>query len=443
MQKDDEKATGTMSVIYVTRDIERALGIALTQNYRVLTNRTPYSESIKEQFPDFITLVNPEGGLHSMTTSSSMATDLLDTSQLLETDEMKKLMAALVSQIPDTADKSRPAILVFKNTVLIESICKKNGWQLLNPPAELAEKIENKITTIQWLGELSEKYLPVHIISTTKDIKWQKEPLVIQWAHGHTGDGTIIINSDEELSILKAKFPERVARATSFVNGPSFTLNIVVSREKILLGNISYQITGLPPLTDNPFSTIGNDWSLTHTLLSEKEISYIEDMAREIGEKMSKDGWCGMCGIDVIKDDERGQIYLIEINARQPASTTFESFLQEENRRNGVVGITIFEAYMRVLNREDKLDHVIHINDGAQLIKRITKDPYAISPEGSLPVVDDSTVGSLELAGYRVIQYSNTEHNSDLLRIQSMRGVMKAHGKFNTRGKEIVDTLSV
>ena len=415
-------------IIYVTRDIERALGMPLSENYKIVTNRTSYSESIKKQYPEFITLIDPQNDPRTIATESLKIHDLLDTNELLETSEMSSLMIQASASATDTT----PAILVFKNTIIIEAICKNNGWHLLNPSAALAEKIENKITQIEWLGELTKKYLPPHEVAITKDIKWQKTPLVLQWAHGHTGDGTILINSSEELAILQKKFPDRLARATSFVMGPSFTVNIIVTPNGIFTGNISYQITGLPPFTDNPFSTIGNDWSLSHTLLSESELSKIEDMAREIGEKLSKEGYCGMCGIDVIRDDERGQIYLIEINARQPASTTFESFLQEENRRNGLVGITIFEAYRMALLGSIINAPIIHVNDGAQIIKRITKNPAYMA---------DDLIGSLELSGYRVIQYSNTEYNSDQLRIQSMKGIMEAHAKFNSRGKEITDSF--
>ena len=438
MRKSDTKNEAEIGrIIYVTRDIERALGISPSEDYVIVTNRTEYSESIKKQFPESVILID------------SKKEDLLDTDELLEAPEMEKI-------IQDAGRKTQDAsILVFKNNNLIESICKKNNWHLLNPSADLAEKIENKISAVEWLDGannsdgLAKKYLPPHTVATTKDIKWQKEPLVIQWAHGHTGDGTILVNSGDELKVLQTKFPDRLARATSFVRGPSFTLNIVVTAEGIYTGNTSYQITGLPPFTDNPFSTIGNDWSLTHTLLSEKEINEIEYIAREIGQKMAKEGWCGMCGIDVMRDEERGRISLIEINARQPASTTLESFLQQENRRAGVVGITIFEAYITALLGHRIEAPIIHINDGAQIIKRLTKDsaPCALPSPGRFGEslapneIGDDVIGSLELAGYRVIRYPSTEYNSDQLRIQSMKGIMEAHAKFNSRGKEIADML--
>ncbi len=418
-------------IVYVVRDIERALGMAPCAEYVIVSNRTPYAEIIKGRYPDFVHLVEEEGATEGNT---------LDTLQLLKSTVVKELMSG-----PDAA------LLVFKNNPLIEAITMENGWKLLNPSSALAEKVENKITQVEWLGPLAEQYLPAHTVAPAKELVWNKEPLVVQWAHGHTGDGTILVNSANELRALQRKFPDRPARASSFVRGPSFTVNIVVAPDgigtgNILIGNPSYQLTGLPPFTDQPFATVGNDWSMTHSLLSETEIIRIEDMARAIGEKMRADGWRGLFGIDVMRDDDRDAIFLIEINARQPASASFESFLQEENRRQGAIGSIVFEAHIVALLGEaatgasardatasnDSLP-LIPINDGAQIVQRVTEKIR------SLP---DDAVGSFELAGYTAIPYPNTELGADLLRIQSMRGIMETHGRFNARGKEILKIIS-
>jgi hypothetical protein len=156
-------------------------------------------------------------------------------------------------------------------------------------------------------------------------------------------------------------------------------------------------------------------------------------MVHDIGTKLNVAGWRGLYGVDIIRDDERGTIHLIEINARQPASSTFESFLQKENRLQGVNGLTTFEAHIKALTGEKVEEELIPVNDGAQIIQRVTKKVTSVS---------SSTISTLESAGYNVIPYPNTEHNTDLLRIQSARGIMERHGVFNERGKEIVKFVS-
>ncbi|MBP6858762.1 MAG: ATP-grasp domain-containing protein [Candidatus Pacebacteria bacterium] len=388
---------------YVTREIERALGADPVGDYYIVAGKTPYGEKVAAQFPGHVMLID--------------APETLGTRELIEQAAAKRMM-------PPNTDT-----IVFKNTSRVEESATKAGIKLLNPKASLSETVENKMSQVEWLGDLGKKYLPPHAILPTKKLTWMGEPFVLQWAHGHTGGGTILVNSEEQLKDIQSKFPFRMARRSPYIKGSSYTVNAVVAADKILVGNISYQITGMEPFTDGMFTTVGNDWSISHDLLSETEIEYILTMVREIGTKLNVAGWRGLYGVDLIRDEERGTIHLIEINARQPASTTFESYLQKENRIAGVKGITTFEAHLKALRGEHIDEELIPVNDGAQIIQRVTKNVATIS---------DGTIATLESAGYNVIPYPNSGPNEDLIRIQSALGIMERHGVFNERGKEIV-----
>ncbi|MCX6716893.1 MAG: ATP-grasp domain-containing protein [Candidatus Taylorbacteria bacterium] len=411
-------------LVYVTRDIERATGLEPGNGYYIITNKTPYSEKIQAEFPENVILINnPE---------------ILDTHELLSHADSRPIL--------EMAKKKNGYILVFKNTKKIEEICKENGWKILNPSAELSEKVENKISQIEWLGELS-SILPAFEVKKASEIVWKKgkQKMIVQWGRGHTGDSTVLINSKKELATLQAKFPERMAKVTEFINGPVFTSNITVGKDKILYGNISYQITGLLPYTDSPFATIGNDWSLTHSLLTERLLEQYEGIATKVAEKMQKDGWLGLFGIDVIYDTEKETLYLLEINARQPASTTFESELQTENSTFGVTGSTIFETHLFALLGLPMPEKIIEINDGSQIIQRATESLSKKFEEMSKKEHFDFIkfeAKKVESAEFRVIDYINTAHNADLLRIQCSRGIMETHNKLNERGLRISELLS-
>ncbi len=392
-----------MAIIYVTRDIERgAAGLGIP-DFFIITNNHPYAQELKEKYPQSIFLIS--------------SPETLDTHELLSHE-----------QTIDIVNKLNGSIVVFKTTSHIEKICSDNKWILLNPRASSAERIENKITQVEWLGDYA-SLLPPHAISITRDIIWQKKPFMIQWAHSHTGDGTLLIQSEKDLEIVRTKFPEREARVTDFIKGPMFTMNIVVTPHSIIKGNLSYQITGILPFTENPWSTIGNDWSVPHTILTEKNIERIQEIADSIGALMQKENWKGLFGIDVIYDEERDTVHLIEINARQPASTTYESQLQSILRTEGASGITTFEAHLHALTDNQIQSDLVLVNDGAQILQRIVRVGQ---------VVDSH---KLQEAGYTTISYVNTKINADLLRIQSQRGIMETHMKFNTRGKNIIELL--
>lgn len=399
-------------ITYITRDIERAIGMDPSTDYTIVANKTPYAEAYAARFPEgSVILVNgkPEDGV-------------LGTRELMDHPTVKEKLATRASDI-----------LVFKNTARVEEAAQKNGLHLLNPRAQLSETVENKMSQIEWLGELGKKYLPHHVIMPAKKLTWTGEPFIVQWAHGHTGGGTLLISSEAELKAIQQKFPYRVTRRTTYIRGSSFTVNAIVAADKILVGNISYQITGLPPFTDNQFSTVGNDWGATHSLINETEIEFIETMTSDIGKKLNIAGWRGLYGVDIIRDDKTGQIYLIEINARQPASTSFESYLQNENRLAGVKGITTFEAHLKALLGEKISEPLIPINDGAQIVQRVTKTVKSVPAE---------KITALEALGYNIATYPNTDMNEDLVRIQGARGIIETHGVFNTRGKEIVEKIS-
>jgi|ERR1035437_269090 hypothetical protein len=419
-------------LIYVTRDIERALGKSPAADYFVIANKNAYAESVQKKFPDFVFLA--EGNVP------------LDTYDILSLPDTQNLI-----------NENGGHVLVFKNTKRIEELCTQKKWNLLNPSADLAEKIENKISQVEWLGD-AKKFLPLHAVGTVSDIYkkiyqekstgtaaegiFKKEPFILQWAHSHTGEGTALIGAGEagkkEFDLIKSKFPGRDVRVTQFVRGPVFTANVCVNATDILVGNISYQITGILPFTENPFSTVGNDWSLPHTILDEKNLAEFGDIAQIVGEKMRNAGWKGLFGIDCIFDEERNAVHLIEINARQPASTTYESQLQNNLRGHGLKGLTTFEAHIEaVLNTKKAAPKLIEINDGAQILERVT-----LLSQNKTPDDIKATIEVLRSKQYNIIEYENTKTNSDLLRIQSKLGIMETHNKFNARGKEILVAVS-
>lgn len=409
----DEKKT----IIYVTREIERALGMTPNTNYHIVSNKTPYGETIKKLYPDSITLIEGTNGT------------LLGTTDLLG----HEITRALVAKINENSQPPA-SIIVFKNTLRVEAGAAASGWQLLNPKSMLSERVENKLSQLRWLGNLGTKYLPSHTAKVAKLITWKNDPFVVQWAHGHTGDGTMLVRTSEDLASIVEKFPERMARLTTYIKGPSFTVNVVISRDRILMSNVSYQITGLSPFTDNEFSTIGNDWGVARKLLSSADIQFIQGMVHDIGVKLQLDGWRGLFGIDLIRDENSKKIYLIEINARQPASSTFESYLQERERERGVRGLTTFEAHIRALQELPISEDLIEIRDGAQIIQRLTRNIQGIF---------DDVVNLLETSGYQVVTYQNSTPNSDLLRIQSTSSILDNHNILNTKGREIAEKIRV
>ncbi len=388
--------------IYITRDLERALGLPLdTKGYYIISNYSAFAKTLVKGRKNVLLVKN---------------------SQILDTRELLVLPA--VKRFVDKVKK--PNILVFKNTSQIEEICKDNGWVLLNPSATLSSMVEEKISGVEWLGPLK-KYLPTHEIVECGKIKWKGEKFVLQFNRAHTGSGTILIESNAQLSELKKKFPVRPVRITKYITGPAFTNNNVVWGDNVLLGNINYQITGLKPFTNLPFATIGNDWALPHRLLNKKQLQTYQKMANDIGKRMAKFGWCGLFGIDVIMDEKSGKLYLIEINARQPASTTYESKLQLMKNKNG---LTTFSTHLlALLGEKYKKQKLVEIKNGAQIVQKVVPTEKTVDNKLVKYNVDE-----FQKEGWGIYWYDNTEKEKDWLRLQSKVGVMSGHSILNRQG---------
>jgi D-alanine-D-alanine ligase-like ATP-grasp enzyme len=179
--------------------------------------------------------------------------------------------------------------------------------------------------------------------------------------------------------------------------------------------------------------------------LDENRLARFNEIACEVGEELQKKGWRGLFGIDCIYDIERDNLHLIEVNARQPASTTYESQLQENIRELAPDHFkncaTIFEAHIAALRdtkTSDKSAGLIEINDGAQIILRIPTIAELRKTNEEIAEIS----AELRVQKYIVIEYLNTKSGSDLLRIQSDRGIMESQNKFNARGKEILEIVT-
>lgn len=395
-----KKALQSTPLVYVTRDLERATGLVKAyKGLHIITNNGPFAKEYSKTHKN-VTLIK--------------AKEKLDTRELLAHPTSRTFLGGL----------KNPQIVVFKNTKQIERICSEQGWPLLNPSAELASYVEEKISQLHWLGSL-QNYLPPHHIQLCEDLLWSGEPYIVQFNHAHTGLGTILITAAEPVNELKEKFPHREVRITQYIKGPAFTSNNVVWGKKVFVGNINYQITGLSPFTTNPFATVGNDWALPSKILSAKQVRYYKQMVTDIGKKLAQDGWKGLFGVDTILDEQTGKIYLIEINARQPAGTTFESTLQKTN--------TTFEAHLSALLSLPATKATMKaIKNGAQIIKRVPETGRTNTT---------TLVKKLKNNKLQVITYDNDTPGSDWLRIQSNKGIMSAHDQLNVQGEKIAELL--
>jgi len=381
--------TSEEPLLYITRNKQRALGIEkLLTNYRIITT-----------------------------------IPLKDTAEILETMVIPKGIA-----------------IVFKNNSKIQRISKEKGIKLLNPDFRLAEKYENKISQYQWLEKIIPKYLPPTIISAPESIlfsRLKKEiglPFISQFNRSHSGEGTQIVKNEEDWTKLKEKFPQRPLRLSRLIKGETFTINVCIWEKHILLGNPSYQITGLREFTDLPFATIGNDWFYANKNLSEKDLKNIGKITKKIGNAMVKDGWKGLFGLDFIRSEK--DWFAIEINARQPASVNLETTFQQKQGDGLTVMIAHLAALLNIAPPTDNLE-LQKLNQGAQILIRRKKEQKHYKLEKLYSNIEQEWICHKQKMG------PDPKYNEVVCSVQKEKGgFIEKHNQWNSDAQKIVKILS-
>jgi hypothetical protein len=150
---------------------------------------------------------------------------------------------------------------------------------------------------------------------------------------------------------------------------------------------------------------------------------------------MSDSGWHGLYGLDIVIDTEappEHRFKLIEINARQPASVTFESELAR-NHLTDPEQPTLFDLHIAALrsteprnnHKPHTLEFMPYIKNGAQLVQRITRDRVSTP---NIPHLAD------HMYTWKIISYDNKEHLDDMLRVQTYGHFMTEHNKLSPEG---------
>src|SRR5690606_8657927 len=126
------------------------------------------------------------------------------------------------------------------------------------------------------------------------------------------------------------KYLGNVVKIAEYVAGDAYTVNACITKKGVFVAGLQYQITGVRELTAGEGSTVGNDFSYANKLGSSIRVKIFE-VTKKVGEIMQRDGFRGLFGLDIVV--RMGEIYIIEINARQTANIPLQTkleFLQDK-----------------------------------------------------------------------------------------------------------------
>lgn len=300
------------SLYYFSREVERGLGLenVLTNFHLVHIQNSQYTNYFKDTGVKYFCLED-----------SCEINSINGGSRRLYQD--KNVLDYLANN-----NKQENYVQTFKVSPSFEKLTAQNGLKLLNTTSELNRKYEDKLSQYEILGD--QVKFPKTIITNLGELTYlqivQKlgDKFTLQFARGHTGKGTYIIETEEDFNDASKDNAGRKARFAEFIEGIAYTLNACITKKGVFVGGLSLQITGEKGLTTNPGATVGNDWSRRTNL------DKVDDLAKQvsiIAAKMASDGFRGLFGVDFLVKDT-GEVFIIEINARQTASIPMYTKLQ-------------------------------------------------------------------------------------------------------------------
>ncbi|KXK27478.1 MAG: biotin carboxylase-like protein [candidate division WS6 bacterium OLB20] len=301
-------------LLYVSRDPERGLGLELTLDniHNIHVTDSYYREYFDKLGVEYFCFAehSDPGSLTAETAARVFAS-----SEFTEYLNTKNITDAWVQ--------------TFKVSGRFEKAVTAKGFTLLNTSGELNRSFEEKLSQTHHFAAAGTDTPRMAVIMLSEHdyatlAAGFGSAFVIQFNRGHSGNATYFIDSSAAYDSLKQQFPSRSARISAFAEGLPYTLNACVTDAGTFCAGLSYQITGVEGLTDDPGATIGNDFSYRSGITDAVKESILANIER-LGAYMHSKGYRGLFGIDMIVGD---RVNIIEINARQPASVSFHTRLQ-------------------------------------------------------------------------------------------------------------------
>jgi len=335
-------------LFYLSNDPERSLGLEglLDNFYIVHIDANQYTDVFDQQKINYFCL---EKNVNQNTIFRSS----LKLLQHIKTQNY-------IQNIVNTNNYSNKFIQTFKISPAFEMLVKKLDFKLLNTSAKLNRLFEDKLSQFTELQHLKIT-IPKTFLAKPSEISFEtakqqlNTPFVIQFNRGHTGGGTLMINNEYEYTIATKNNSNRLIKFSQFITGLSYTINAVVGKTETYMGGLSYQITGIPELTTLKGGTVGNDFGF-RAGITDQALNNIKKTVDTIANHMRNKGYLGLFGLDFIIKNNK--VYVIEINARQPASIPLYSKLQI---RQNIVPLSMIHL-LEFLNIEYKIDsHLYNI----------------------------------------------------------------------------------
>jgi D-alanine-D-alanine ligase-like ATP-grasp enzyme len=202
-----------------------------------------------------------------------------------------------------------------------EEICKQLGLKIAFPPADLRQRMDNKIETVRIGNKAGVPSVPnvlAEVGSYQELGEVSKElgnDLVIQTAFGDSGHTTFFISSEEDYYKHAEEIEaEPEVKIMKRINCRGSAIEACATRCGTVVGPLMTELVGFKSLTPYKGGWCGNE------MFAGAFGQEIRDKAREytfqFGEALREEGYRGYFELDFLIDMDNGEVYLGELNPR-------------------------------------------------------------------------------------------------------------------------------
>lgn len=237
----------------------------------------------------------------------------------------------VIDYIQKTSGTNQPVIIPFKPSAKIEHLCRQLNWINASVSHRLNRFLEDKNQFLRLCQKNNLPVIPSSIDKFNQEnfSKYQQkfsQKLVIQSHFGWAGNSTF---SADNWTNLKDKIPQNTpVKFSPFINGYSLLNNCCLTSDGLVQSPPALQYTGLKPLTNNPFTTVGRQWP---SMAPNNIIQQINQITKKFADIATKLNYFGFFGLDFLISQDN-QIFLLECNPRLTASFSFYTQIEIDQK---------------------------------------------------------------------------------------------------------------
>ena len=215
--------------------------------------------------------------------------------------------------------KPKAVFLMFDGKT--EQLAKQMGMQVWFPKAKLRQRVDNKIETVRIGNKAGVPSVP-NVLAKVKSYadlrkaaKKLGEHLVVQTAFGDSGHTTYFISSEKDWKKHEADIVDAgEVKIMKRIRCRGSAIEACTTKRGTVVGPLMTELVGFKELTPYKGGWCGNE--IFHNCFTPAIRHKAREYTFKFGEQLRKEGYRGYFELDLLIDEDGGDLYLGELNPR-------------------------------------------------------------------------------------------------------------------------------